>query len=57
MFSLKEARNEKNHRAILPVLSQTKEMPFTKPARAVEKELRGKFERSVQEPNPQRESH
>lgn len=48
---------KKSHRAILPVLSHTKEMPFTKPARAVEKELRGKFERSVQEPNLQRESH
>ncbi len=35
------------HRAITSTLSQNGEMPFMKLARAVEKELRGKFEGSV----------
>ncbi|GAB4445845.1 MAG: hypothetical protein OHK0041_03860 [Anaerolineales bacterium] len=35
------------HRAITSTLSQNKEMPFMKLARAVEKDLHGKFEGSV----------
>jgi hypothetical protein len=45
--NISKEKYEVIHRAIISALSQNGEMPFMKLARAVEKELQGKFDGSV----------